>query len=401
MDLQPIKQQFNIIGNSPLLNRGIEIAMQVAITDLSVLIIGESGVGKEHFPKIIHHYSSRKHAPYFAINCGAIPEGTIDSELFGHEKGAFTDAKSERKGYFEIADGGTLFLDEVGELPLSTQARLLRVLETGEYMRVGSSKTLKTNVRVVAATNLNIPRAIEEGKFREDLYYRLNAVGIRVPALRERRDDIPLLFRKFARDFADKYNMPSIRLTDEAMEMVKGYYWRGNVRQLKNVVDQISIIEQRREITPDILVNYLTKNEQSTGLVAVHSQTNSYAESQNIEMLKQIVFSLSKELDTLKKQIQEMNTSNRILIDRVEGIEEQSSLPVDVKQAEIEDVTSELEIEDITPVESIAPKTIKTKADRDREAIEEALKASGGNRKVAADMLGISERTLYRKLKGE
>ena len=262
MDLQPIKQQFNIIGNSPLLNRGIEIAMQVAITDLSVLIIGESGVGKEHFPKIIHHYSSRKHAPYFAINCGAIPEGTIDSELFGHEKGAFTDAKSERKGYFEIADGGTLFLDEVGELPLSTQARLLRVLETGEYMRVGSSKTLKTNVRVVAATNLNIPRAIEEGKFREDLYYRLNAVGIRVPALRERRDDIPLLFRKFARDFADKYNMPSIRLTDEAMEIAKGYYWRGNVRQLKNVVDQISIIEQRRDITPDILTNYLPKNEQ-------------------------------------------------------------------------------------------------------------------------------------------
>ena len=400
MDLQPIKQQFNIIGNSPLLNRGIEIAMQVAITDLSVLIIGESGVGKEHFPKIIHHYSSRKHSPYFAINCGAIPEGTIDSELFGHEKGAFTDAKSERKGYFEIADGGTLFLDEVGELPLSTQARLLRVLETGEYMRVGSSKTLKTNVRVVAATNLNIPRAIEDGKFREDLYYRLNAVGVRVPALRERRDDIPLLFRKFARDFADKYNMPSIRLTDEAMEIAKGYYWRGNVRQLKNVVDQISVIEQHRDITPEILANYLPKNEQSTGLVAVHSQSNSYAESQNIEMLKQIVFSLSKELETLKKQVQEMNTSNRILIDRVEEIEEQTSIPVEVKQSEIEDVVTETEIEDVTPVET-TPTVIKTKADRDREAIEEALKASGGNRKVAADMLGISERTLYRKLKGE
>ena len=398
MDLQPIKQHFNIIGNSPLLNRGIEIAMQVAITDLSVLIIGESGVGKEHFPKIIHHYSSRKHAPYFAINCGAIPEGTIDSELFGHEKGAFTDAKSERKGYFEIADGGTLFLDEVGELPLSTQARLLRVLETGEYMRVGSSKTLKTNVRVVAATNLNIPRAIEEGKFREDLYYRLNAVGIRVPSLRERRDDIPLLFRKFARDFADKYNMPAIRLTDEAMEMVKGYYWRGNVRQLKNVVDQISVIEQRREITPEILVNYLPQNEQSTGLVAVHSPQNSYDESKNIEMLKQVVYSLSKELETLKKQIQEMNKSNRILIDRVEEIEEHTPLPAEVKQSEIEDVETESEIEDVTPLET-APTVIKTKADRDREAIEEALRASGGNRKVAADMLGISERTLYRKLK--
>lgn len=398
MDLQPIKQHFNIIGNSPLLNRGIEIAMQVAITDLSVLIIGESGVGKEHFPKIIHHYSSRKHSPYFAINCGAIPEGTIDSELFGHEKGAFTDAKSERKGYFEIADGGTLFLDEVGELPLSTQARLLRVLETGEYMRVGSSKTLKTNVRVVAATNLNIPRAIEEGKFREDLYYRLNAVGIRVPSLRERRDDIPLLFRKFARDFADKYNMPAIRLTDEAMEMVKGYYWRGNVRQLKNVVDQISVIEQCRDITPEILVNYLPQNEQSTGLVAVHSPQNSYDESKNIEMLKQVVFSLSKELETLKKQIQEMNKSSRILIDRVEEIEEHTPLPAEVKQSEIEDVENESEIEDVTPLET-APTVIKTKADRDREAIEEALRASGGNRKVAADMLGISERTLYRKLK--
>jgi DNA-binding NtrC family response regulator len=400
MDLQSIKQQFNIIGNSPLLNRGIEIAMQVAITDLSVLIIGESGVGKEHFPKIIHHYSSRKHSPYFAINCGAIPEGTIDSELFGHEKGAFTDAKSERKGYFEIADGGTLFLDEVGELPLSTQARLLRVLETGEYMRVGSSKTLKTNVRVVAATNLNIPRAIEEGKFREDLYYRLNAVGIRVPSLRERRDDIPLLFRKFARDFADKYKMPAIHLTDEAMEMVKGYYWRGNVRQLKNVVDQISVIEQRRDITPEILTNYLPQNEQSTGLVAVHAPQNSYAESQNIEMLKQVVYSLSKELEALKKQFQEMNTSNRILIDRVEEIEEQAPLRVEVKPSKIEDIETEHEIEDVTPVEA-TPTVIKTKADRDREAIEEALRASGGNRKVAADMLGISERTLYRKLKGE
>ena len=398
MDLQPVKQQFNIIGNNPLLNRGIEIAMQVAITDLSVLIIGESGVGKEHFPKIIHHYSSRKHAPYFAINCGAIPEGTIESELFGHERGAFTDAKSERKGYFEIADGGTLFLDEVGELPLSTQARLLRVLETGEYMRVGSSKTLKTNVRVVAATNLNIPRAIEEGKFREDLYYRLNAVGIRVPSLRERRDDIPLLFRKFARDFADKYNMPSIRLTDKAMEMIKGYYWRGNVRQLKNVVDQISVLEKTREITPEILIDYLPQNEQATGLVAVHAPQNTYAESQNIEMLKQVVYSLSKELKALKKQVQEMDTSNRILIDSVK--EEHTPLPVEVKPSQIEDVKNEPEIEDVTPLET-TPTVIKTKADRDREAIEEALKVSGGNRKVAAEMLGISERTLYRKLRVE
>ena len=252
LDLQRIKQQFSIIGNSTQLNRGIEIAVQVALTDLSVLISGESGVGKEHFPKIIHQHSPRKHGPYFAINCGAIPEGTIDAELFGHTKGAFTDAKSERKGYFEIADGGTLFLDEVGELPLSTQARLLRVLETGEFIRMGDSKVMKTNVRVVAATNLNIPKAIEEGRFREDLFYRLNTIEIKVPALRERKEDIPLLFRKFVVDFAEKYRMPAIRLTEEATEMLKSYYWQGNVRQLKNVAQQISLIEKHREITPDI-----------------------------------------------------------------------------------------------------------------------------------------------------
>ena len=232
-DLQRIKQQFSIIGNSAQLNRDIEIAVQVAVTDLSVLITGESGVGKEHFPKIIHQNSPRKHGPYFAINCGAIPEGTIDAELFGHTKGAFTDAKSERKGYFEIADGGTLFLDEVGELPLPTQARLLRVLETGEFIRMGSSEVQKTNVRVVAATNLNIPKAIEDGRFREDLYYRLNTIEIKVPALRDRKDDIPLLFRKFVVDFAEKYRMPAIRLTEEANDMLKSYYWQGNVRQLK------------------------------------------------------------------------------------------------------------------------------------------------------------------------
>jgi DNA-binding NtrC family response regulator len=256
-DLQRIKQQFSIIGNSAQLNRGIEIAVQVALTDLSVLITGESGVGKENFPKIIHQNSPRKHGPYFAVNCGAIPEGTIDAELFGHTKGAFTDAKSERKGYFEIADGGTLFLDEVGELPLSTQARLLRVLETGEFIRMGSSEVQKTNVRVVAATNLNIPKAIEEGRFREDLYYRLNTIEIKVPALRDRKEDIPLLFRKFAVDFSEKYRMPAIRLTEEATETLKSYYWQGNIRQLKNVAMQISLIEQRRDITPEILARSL------------------------------------------------------------------------------------------------------------------------------------------------
>lgn len=411
MDLQKVKQQFNIIGNSPLLNRGIEIATQVAITELSVLITGESGAGKEHFPKIIHHYSSRKHEPYFAINCGAIPEGTIDSELFGHEKGAFTDARSERKGYFEIANKGTLFLDEVGELPLSTQARLLRVLETGEFIRVGSSQVQKTNVRVVAATNLDIPRAIKEGKFREDLYYRLNEVGLIVPALRERKEDIPLLIRKFARDFADKYQMPAISLTEEALEIAKNYYWRGNVRQLKNVVNQISIIERRREITPDILLHYLPRNEQYTGLVAVNPQPNgnNYQDTTNIAVLQKIVLSLNNDIMVLKQQMDELkaqinlNGAKPILLDKGETIEEADTLGTDKrKKTIIEDITTEPIIEEVTPINThpIAINKIADR-DRDREAIKDALEATGGNRKAAAALLGVSERTLYRKLKEE
>ena len=411
MDLQKVKQQFNIIGNSPLLNRGIEIATQVAITELSVLITGESGAGKEHFPKIIHHYSSRKHEPYFAINCGAIPEGTIDSELFGHEKGAFTDARSERKGYFEIANKGTLFLDEVGELPLSTQARLLRVLETGEFIRVGSSQVQKTNVRVVAATNLDIPRAIKEGKFREDLYYRLNEVGLIVPALRERKEDIPLLIRKFARDFADKYQMPAISLTEEALEIAKNYYWRGNVRQLKNVVNQISIIERRREITPDILLHYLPRNEQYTGLVAVNPQPNgnNYQDTTNIAVLQKIVLSLNNDIMVLKQQMDELkaqinkNSAKPILLDKGETIEEADTLGTDKRQKPIiEDITTEPIIEEVTPINT-HPVAINKIADRDRdrEAIKDALEATGGNRKAAAALLGVSERTLYRKLKEE
>ena len=411
MDLQKVKQQFNIIGNSPLLNRGIEIATQVAITELSVLITGESGAGKEHFPKIIHHYSSRKHEPYFAINCGAIPEGTIDSELFGHEKGAFTDARSERKGYFEIANKGTLFLDEVGELPLSTQARLLRVLETGEFIRVGSSQVQKTNVRVVAATNLDIPRAIKEGKFREDLYYRLNEVGLIVPALRERKEDIPLLIRKFARDFADKYQMPAISLTEEALEIAKNYYWRGNVRQLKNVVNQISIIERRREITPDILLHYLPRNEQYTGLVAVNPQPNgnNYQDTTNIAVLQKIVLSLNNDIMVLKQQMDELkaqinkNGAKPILLDKGETIEEADTLGTDKRQKPIiEDITTEPIIEEVTPINT-HPVAINKIADRDRdrEAIKDALEATGGNRKAAAALLGVSERTLYRKLKEE
>lgn len=401
MEIQRVKQQFDIIGNSPLLNRGIEIAMQVAITELSVLITGESGVGKEHFPKIIHHHSPRKHAPYFAINCGAIPEGTIDAELFGHTKGAFTDAKSERKGYFEIADGGTLFLDEVGELPLSTQARLLRVLESGEFIRVGSSQVQKTNVRVVAATNLDIPRAIKEGKFREDLYYRLNEVGIRIPALRERKEDIPLLFRKFARDFAERYQMPAISLTPDAVDLIKRYYWRGNIRQLKNTVNRISVIERRRDITPDILSEYLPDNEQYTGIVTYgRGQQNSYQNSDEIEVLKQIVYRLSKELEHLKQQFQASSNPTPIDVPIIEPTPIVSCSNKTYKPRTEEgvaiDITNDRK-QKSTPTAPATP-TIKTKAEREKEAILEALHNSEGNRKVAAQILGMSERTLYRKL---
>ena len=264
MSVQQVKQRYGIIGNSSGLNRAVEVATQVAPTDISILVIGESGVGKEIIPQIIHGYSSRKHNEYIAVNCGAIPEGTIDSELFGHEKGSFTGAQSSRKGYFEVADGGTIFLDEVAELPLQTQVRLLRVLETGEFLKVGSSKVVKTNVRIIAATNVNIPEAIKKGKFREDLYYRLSTVPITLPPLRERNDDIHLIFRKFAADFADKYRMPTIRLSDESITMIDSYKWPGNIRQLKNITEQISVIEKERVITPEILHKYLPKDTSSS-----------------------------------------------------------------------------------------------------------------------------------------
>lgn len=392
-DLQRIKQQFSIIGNNAQLNRGIEIAVQVALTDLSVLITGESGVGKEHFPKIIHQYSARKHGPYFAVNCGAIPEGTIDSELFGHEKGAFTDAKSERKGYFEIADGGTLFLDEVGELPLSTQARLLRVLETGEFIRMGSSQVQKTNVRVVAATNLNIPQAIEAGRFREDLYYRLNTVEIKVPALRERREDIPLLFRKFVVDFADKYRMPTIRLTDEATEMLKSYYWQGNVRQLKNVAEQISIIEQRREITPEILSHYLPSHQMYRGLALVGQQAQQEMSMEERTMLYNMMGVMNREIKMLKEQVELLLNGHdaraKVEDEFVEWEQGQvlaaSEVPV------VSDVIPEVPVEDEL-------KDLKL-ADMERYTIRQALLKNGGNRKAASVELGLSERTLYRKIK--
>lgn len=391
-DLQRIKQQFSIIGNNAQLNRGIEIAVQVALTDLSVLITGESGVGKEHFPKIIHQYSARKHGPYFAVNCGAIPEGTIDSELFGHEKGAFTDAKSERKGYFEIADGGTLFLDEVGELPLSTQARLLRVLETGEFIRMGSSHVQKTNVRVVAATNLNIPKAIEEGRFREDLYYRLNTVEIKVPALRERKEDIPLLFRKFVVDFAERYRMPAIRLTDEATDMLKSYYWQGNVRQLKNVAEQISIIEQRREITPDILAHYLPAHQMHRGLAVVgHAQQEMSMEERT--MLYNMMGAMKREINMLKEQVELLLKNNDPRTPIGEEI-------VAWEQGQVLAPTDEmLEPEMAQEVTIVAPAKELKLSDLERETIRQALERNGGNRKAAAAELGLSERTLYRKIK--
>lgn len=391
-DLQRIKQQFSIIGNSAQLNRGIEIAVQVALTDLSVLITGESGVGKEHFPKIIHQYSARKHGPYFAVNCGAIPEGTIDSELFGHEKGAFTDAKSERKGYFEIADGGTLFLDEVGELPLSTQARLLRVLETGEFIRMGSSHVQKTNVRVVAATNLNIPKAIEEGRFREDLYYRLNTVEIKVPALRERKEDIPLLFRKFVVDFAERYRMPAIRLTEEATDMLKAYYWQGNVRQLKNVAEQISIIEQRREITPDILAHYLPAHQMHRGLAVVgHAQQEMSMEERT--MLYNMMGAMKREINMLKEQV-ELLMKNNDPRTKIGGE------IVEWEQGQVLTPTTEMvEPEVAQEVTIVAPAKELKLSDLERETIRQALERNRGNRKAAATELGLSERTLYRKIK--
>lgn len=403
-ELQAIKQRFSIIGNSPLINRDIEVAVQVARTDLSVLITGESGVGKEHFPQIIHHYSTRKHGPYFAVNCGAIPEGTIDSELFGHEKGAFTDAKAERKGYFEIANGGTLFLDEVGELPLQTQVRLLRVLETGEFIRMGASQVQKTNVRVVAATNLDMKRAISEGRFREDLYYRLNTVEIKVPALRERKGDIPLLFRKFVVDFSERYRMPAIRLTEEATELLKNYYWNGNVRQLKNVAEQISIIENTREITANTLRKYLPANEMHSGLALLGANTQNTRDTfmNERELLYKVLFDMKRDMTEMRQQLNgllatttapahrntEMVVSKHTAYEPVEEVEDTiAHTPTPVRAEVVEEAV-------------VADETaLTTMEEIERESIRRALERNNGSRKMAANELHISERTLYRKIK--
>ncbi len=396
-ELLGIKQRFGIIGMSPLLNRDIEVAVQVARTDLSVLITGESGVGKEHFPKIIHAYSARKHGPYFAVNCGAIPEGTIDSELFGHEKGAFTDAKNEHKGYFEIADGGTLFLDEVGELPLQTQVRLLRVLETGEFLRMGSSQVRKTNVRVVAATNLNMRQAIDDGRFREDLYYRLNTVEIRVPALRERKEDIPLLFRKFAVDFCNRYQMPVLSLNDEATRLLQNSYWRGNIRQLKNLAEQIAVIELDHQINAETLRRYLPAEENQQGLVLrTPTQEAGKDYSHELGILYNMVMQNRKELQDMQERISELTSERMRELAHTEkpGYRDSEEVPATptITISRPEEPTRK-------PIEAEEIEASLRVEDGEKELIRRALEVTDGNRKEAAARLGFSERTLYRKIK--
>ncbi len=411
--LQQVKQRFGIIGNSPELDRAIDVALQVAPTDLSVLITGESGVGKEKFPQIIHLYSKRKHGPYFAINCGSIPEGTIDSELFGHEKGSFTGATGTRKGYFEVANGGTLFLDEVGELPLSTQARLLRVLESGEFIKVGSSQVEKSDVRVVAATNMDMVKAVEKGKFREDLYYRLNTVPIRIPPLRERKEDITLLFRKFAGDCAEKYMMPTITLTDDAREMLKNYRWPGNIRQLKNITEQISIIEQERVINSDILQKYLPYNEVGmlpVPLSQIHdSEQKSFANER--EILYQVLFDMKKDIIELKKvvkSIMENSDSHSATFDASSPEHHPSSVipnnntsvsvPMKYEAPSNKITLDETERSDIQEETEYEESTLSI-SEVEKDMIIKALERHKGKRKMAAADLGISERTLYRKIK--
>ncbi|MEG2479543.1 MAG: sigma-54 dependent transcriptional regulator [Mucinivorans sp.] len=385
MELQNIKNRYGIIGNSPALNRALEVSLRVAPTDLSVLITGESGVGKEFFPQIIHHNSSRKHNNYIAVNCGAIPQGTIDSELFGHEKGSFTGASEARKGYFEEADGGTIFLDEVAELPLTTQVRLLRVLQSGEFIRVGSSRAQKTDVRVVAATNINLFQAIENGRFREDLYYRLNTVPITVPPLRERRADIYMLFKKFATDIASEYRLSPINLSDGARLMLEGYSWPGNVRQLKNVAEQVSAIEQGQDIKPDVLEKYLPDYNPKALPMLSPSSCSANNENQERDILYKLLFDLRGEVSELKVMMSQMTQSSRTTtiespvhenveyVDAVEENPEQSSV--------------------------VLTTTPQSKEQAQREQVIAALKRNRGNRREAASELFMSERTLYRKIK--
>jgi transcriptional regulator with PAS, ATPase and Fis domain len=401
MDIQAIKQRFEIIGNSPGLNRAIEVAFRVAPTDLSVLITGESGVGKEVFPQIIHTFSARKHGPYIAVNCGAIPEGTIDSELFGHQKGSFTGAHENRSGYFEEANNGTIFLDEVSELPLSTQVRLLRVLESGEFIKVGSSKVIKTNVRIVAATNDDIVKLMGQGKFREDLYYRLNTVPVYIPPLRDRKEDISILFRKFSMDFADRYRMPEINLDDEARQMLIQYDWPGNIRQLKNITEQISIIEKNRDIDVLILRKYLPDylNEKFPALIDSQRERSFSSER---EILYKILFDMKSDMNDLKKLVHaiieksphDLEIEDNSLMDK---LYDNVNPAYDPGRSSLPDLVRP-ESRHIEDTEEIIEESLSLQ-DKEVELIRKALEKYGGKRKMAADELGISERTLYRKIK--
>ena len=410
VSLQAIKQRFEIIGNSIGLNRALEKAIQVAPTDISLLVTGESGVGKEVIPKIAHQLSHRKHSKFIAVNCGAIPEGTIDSELFGHEKGAFTGATQTRAGYFEVADGGTIFLDEVGELPLTTQVRLLRVLENGEFIKVGSSKVQKTNVRIVAATNVNMQKAIEKNKFREDLYYRLSTVEINLPPLRERADDIHLLFRKFCADFAQKYSMPTIRLSDEAVSALRNYQWKGNIRQLKNIAEQLSVLEEDRNINVDVLTDYLPKvNKNLPALISNKKKESDFNNER--EILYKVLFDMKGDLNDLKKltlelmqtnNLSEFKKNNEKLIDKVynkDNFSEKDNIEiVEVQNKKTDELNKEFtdDFDYIQEVKAIESLSIQ---DKELELIKKSLEKHKGKRKIAAKELGISERTLYRKIK--
>jgi transcriptional regulator with PAS, ATPase and Fis domain len=405
MTISEIKNRFGIIGNSPLLEHALNVARQVASTDLTVLVTGESGSGKEVFAQIVHQQSARKHGAFIAVNCGAIPEGTIDSELFGHEKGSFTGAHEARKGYFEVCNGGTIFLDEVAELPLLTQVRLLRVLETGEFIKVGSSKVQKTDVRVVAATNVNIPDAIARGKFREDLYYRLNTVPLHVPSLRERKEDIHLLFRKFASDFAEKYRMPSLMLQPEAQQILTEYRWPGNVRQLKNVTEQLSILEQKKEISAETLLKYLPPASQSQ-VPALLGGGTANGEFSERELLYKVLFDMKRDLTDLKKIVfdvvqngteqVELNESNSQILNRLGRESESLSQTISIPDQSITITTPQQNYQPVTKHEVVEESL--SIADKEKELIEKALEKYKGKRKFAAKELGISERTLYRKI---
>ena len=420
--IQRVKQRYGIVGNCEALNRAIEIALKIAPVDLSVLITGENGVGKEVFPRIIHEHSLRKNKKYFAVNCGAIPEGTIDSELFGHEKGAFTGAVDQREGYFAVANGGTLFLDEVGELPLQTQARLLRVLETGEYIRVGASEVRKTDVRIVAATNVDMEKAISEGKFREDLYYRLNTISIPVPALRERGDDAALLFRKFALDMSERYKMPAIRLTEDAQRMLVAYSWPGNVRQLKNLTENMSVTAEEREINAESLSHYLPRESKHTQLVALAEKKEQHSFENEREILYQILFDLRRDVSELKRIVREQQTTDEsalhasrtetpnLLFDHGAQVKLAKDAEADVPYWDAEEVNDDevpsvfevlqspvLNTSDLKP--AMTAKQPQSLNEVERDTIAKTLELCNGRRKMAAEQLGISERTLYRKIK--